>query len=233
MQEKHASLSIRHWSIEDRPREKLRIKGRSALTNAELLAILLRSGSRQETAVELAKKILYEAGDNLSVLGKYSVEKLMRYKGVGEAKAITLVAALELGRRKSASRTTSPGKIQNSSEVYDLLLPVLGDLPHEEFWIVYLNNANRVILKEQLSKGGITGTLVDIRLAMKKALDLSAVSIILAHNHPSGVTNPSQSDVDITKKLTIAAKTLDIKVLDHLIISRESFFSFADNNLMA
>ncbi len=233
MQEKHASLPIRHWSIEDRPREKLRIKGRSALTNAELLAILLRSGSRQETAVELAKKILYEAGDNLSVLGKYSVEKLMRYKGVGEAKAITLVAALELGRRKSASRTTSPGKIQNSSEVYDLLLPVLGDLPHEEFWIVYLNNANRVILKEQLSKGGITGTLVDIRLAMKKALDLSAVSIILAHNHPSGVTNPSQSDVDITKKLTIAAKTLDIKVLDHLIISRESFFSFADNNLMA
>ena len=233
MQEKHASLPIRHWSIEDRPREKLRIKGRSALTNAELLAILLRSGSRKETAVELAKKILHEAGDNLSVLGRYSVEKLMRYKGMGEAKAITLVAALELSRRKTAVSTETPAKIQNSTEVYDLLLPVLGDLQHEEFWIVYLNNANRVILKEQLSKGGITGTLVDIRLAMKKALDLCAVSVILAHNHPSGVTSPSQSDKDITRKLTIAARTLDIKVLDHLIISRESFFSFADNNLIA
>lgn len=233
MQEKHASLPIRHWSIEDRPREKLRIKGRSALTNAELLAILLRSGSRKETAVELAKKILHEAGDNLSVLGRYSVEKLMRYKGMGEAKAITLVAALELSRRKTAVSPETPEKIQNSTEVYDLLLPVLGDLQHEEFWIVYLNNANRVILKEQLSKGGITGTLVDIRLAMKKALDLCAVSVILAHNHPSGVTSPSQSDKDITRKLTIAARTLDIKVLDHLIISRESFFSFADNNLIA
>ncbi len=233
MQEKHASLSIRHWSIEDRPREKLRIKGRSALTNAELLAILLKSGSRQETAVQLAKRVLHDTGGNLSELGRYSVEKLMRYKGIGEAKAITLIAALELGRRKTATQKETRAKIRNSKEVFDLLLPSLGDLPHEEFWIVYLNNANRVILKEQLSKGGITGTLVDIRLAMKKTLDLGAVSIILAHNHPSGVTRPSQSDLDITQKLTIAAKTLDIKVLDHLIITRESFYSFADNNLIS
>ena len=233
MQDKHASLSIRHWSTEDRPREKLRMKGRSALTNAELIAILIGSGNRKESAVELAKRILMDARESLSELSSYSVEKLMKFKGIGEAKAITIVAALELGRRRKSGKADLRQKINNSKQVFDLLLPLLGDLPHEEFWIVYLNNANRVLHMEQLSKGGITGTLVDIRLAMKKALDLGAVSIILAHNHPSGVINPSSADREITQKIIAASKTLDIKVLDHIIVTRNSFYSFADNNLIA
>ena len=233
MQEKHASLSIRHWSTEDRPREKLRMKGRSALTNAELIAILIGSGNRKESAVELSRRILMDARESLSDLSGYSVEKLTKFKGIGEAKAITIVAALELGRRRNSGRADNRLKINNSHQVFDLLRPILGDLPHEEFWILYLNNANRVLHKEQLSKGGITGTLVDIRLAMKKALDLGAVSIILAHNHPSGVSNPSSADKEITQKIIAASEILDIKVLDHLIVTRNSFYSFADNNLIA
>lgn len=232
MQEKHASLSIRHWSTEDRPREKLRMKGRSALTNAELIAILIGSGNRGESAVKLSRRILQDARESLSELSNYSVEKLMKFKGIGEAKAITIVAALELGRRRRSESADQRERVNNSDQVFKMLLPVLGDLPHEEFWILYLNNANRILHREQLSKGGITGTLVDIRLAMKKALDLGAVSIILAHNHPSGVTNPSQADKDITQKIIAASRVLDIKVLDHLIVTRHGFFSFADNNLI-
>lgn len=232
MQDKHASLSIRHWSTEDRPREKLRMKGRSALTNAELIAILIGSGNRGESAVKLSRRILQDARESLSELSNYSVEKLMKFKGIGEAKAITIVAALELGRRRRSESADQRERVNNSDQVFKMLLPVLGDLPHEEFWILYLNNANRILHREQLSKGGITGTLVDIRLAMKKALDLGAVSIILAHNHPSGVTNPSQADKDITQKIIAASRVLDIKVLDHLIVTRHGFFSFADNNLI-
>ena len=232
MQEKHASLSIRQWSTDDRPREKLRRKGRSVLTNAELIAILIGSGNREESAVELARRLLWASGDSLSGLGDLSVEQLMRFKGIGEAKAISIVAAMELGRRRKTAPVQKRRSVGSSGQVFELLQPILGELPHEEFWIVYLNNANHVIQSEQLSKGGITGTLVDVRLVMKKALDLSAVSIILAHNHPSGITKPSQADKEITQKMIAASQTLDIKVLDHLIITRESFFSFADNNLI-
>ena len=232
MQEKIASFSIKKWSGEDKPREKLRRKGRSVLTNAELIAILIGSGNRQETAVQLSRRILGSTGDNLAELGKLSVEQLMQFKGIGEAKAIAIVAAMEIGRRRKAVALRDRISVKNSAEVFALLSPLIGELPHEEFWIVYLNNSNRVIHSDQLSKGGITGTVVDIRLAMKKALDLGAVSLILAHNHPSGTLVPSEADKEITNKLIDASKILDIKVLDHLIIAGDSYFSFADNKLL-
>ncbi len=232
MQENSFSFPIKHWSDEDRPREKLRSKGRSVLTNAELMAILIGSGTRHESAVQLSKRILGTTGDSLSELGKLSVEQLMKFKGIGEAKAITIVAAMELGRRQSASAVRKKKTVKNSKQVFEFLHPTLGDLPHEEFWILFLNNSNRILHSEQMSKGGINGTLVDIRLIMKKALNLGAVALILAHNHPSGVLVPSQSDKDLTKKLIRGAEALDIKILDHLIISHKSYFSFSDNQLI-
>ena len=232
MQQKPASFSIRHWSDDDRPREKLRHKGRSVLTNAELIAILIGSGSRNESAVALSRKILNAVGDNLSELGKCSVERLMQFNGIGEAKAVKIVAALEIGRRRKFSQVAESDSIKNSRQVFEILYPILGDLPHEEFWIVYLNNSNKPLHSAQLSKGGITGTMVDIRLVIKKALDLGSVALILAHNHPSGTLVPSEADKEITARLKKAAVSMDIKVLDHLIIAQETYFSFADNNIM-
>ncbi len=232
MQQKSVTFSINKWSDADKPREKLRYHGRSALTNAELIAILIGSGNRQETAVELARRILHTSGDNLAALSRLTVEELMRFKGIGEAKAISIVAALEIGRRKGLSALPKMQLIKNSSMAYRLMHSELADLTHEEFWILYLNNANKVLRRLQISKGGITGTLVDVRLVMKKALELGAVSLILAHNHPSGTLQPSQADKDITQQIINAAKTLKIKVLDHLIITQESYFSFADNKLL-
>lgn len=232
MQEKPNSFSIKQWSEDDRPREKLLQKGRAALSDAELIAILIGSGSRNETAVDLSKRILASAGNQLNELGKLEIEQLLKFKGIGEAKAITIVAAMELGRRRRAETALEKQKITGSKSVFEYVLPVLGELPHEEFWVLYLNNSNKIIQLVQLSKGGITGTLVDVRLALKRALELGATGLILAHNHPSGNLQPSEADKQLTRKLKSAAEGLDIKVLDHLIVTEKAYFSFADEGLL-
>ena len=228
MQEKQVSLSIKNWSDDDKPREKLVQKGKSVLSDAELIAILIGSGSRNESAVELSKRILASVNNNLNELGRLSIKQLMAFKGIGVAKAVTIAAALEMGRRRRGEEAQKIIKIQSSKSVFELLQPIIGELEHEEFWIVYLNNSNKVLHRAQLSKGGITGTLVDVRLVMKQALELGAVALILAHNHPSGTLKPSAADKQITQKLKTAAEVLDIKVLDHLIITQKEYFSFAD-----
>ena len=232
MQDKPASFSIKNWSQDDQPREKLLYKGKAALSDAELVAILIGSGNRQESAVDLCKRILASTENNLSALGKLSIKQLMEFKGIGEAKAISIIAALELGRRRRGEEALEKKKITSSSSVFELMQPVIGELQHEEFWIIYLNNSNKVLQKNQLSKGGITGTLVDVRLVLKNALEVGATGLILAHNHPSGTLKPSEADKQITQKLKIAAESLDIKVLDHLIITEKAYFSFADETLL-
>ena len=232
MQEKPSSFSIKNWSQDDQPREKLRDKGRAALSAAELVAILTGSGSRNESAVALCKRILASVDNNLSELGKLSIKQLMDFKGIGEAKAITITAALELGRRRRGEEALEKKKITSSASVFELMQPIIGELPHEEFWIIYLNNSNKVLHKDQLSKGGITGTLVDVRLALKNALEVGSTGIILAHNHPSGTLKPSEADKQLTYKLKTAGESLDIKVLDHLIITEKAYFSFADENII-
>ncbi len=231
LQEK-STFTIKHWAEDDRPREKLLQKGRGSLSDAELLAILIGSGSRTQSAVDLCKKILSDVGNNLFELGKLSVKQLQTYNGIGEAKALSIVAALELGRRRRAGEALEKMKISSSSSVFELMQPEIGELPHEEFWIIYLNNSNKVIEKHHLSKGGITGTLVDVRLALKKALELGATALILTHNHPSGNLNPSSSDKQLTQKLKTAGESLDIKILDHIIVTEKSYFSFADEGLL-
>ena len=226
------SFSIKHWSEDDRPREKLLNKGRAALSDAELVAILIGSGSKNESAVELCKRILASVDNNLNELGKLSIQQLMAFKGIGEAKAITIAAALELGRRRRVEEALEKKKITSSTSVFELMQPLIGELQHEEFWIVYLNNSNKVIQKQQLSKGGITGTLVDVRLVLKQALELNATGIILVHNHPSGTLKPSEADKQLTKKLKIAAESMDMKVLDHVIVTEKAYFSFADEALL-
>ncbi|WP_456438710.1 RadC family protein [Psychroserpens sp.] len=232
MTQKPTSFSIKNWSQDDQPREKLRDKGKSTLSDAELVAILISSGNRNESAVSLSKRILSSVDNNLNALGKLSLKQLMTFKGIGEAKAITIAAALELGRRRRGNEALKKNKISSSTSVFELMQPIIGELPHEEFWIIYLNNSNKVLQKNQLSKGGITGTLVDVRLALKTALEVGAVGLILAHNHPSGTLKPSEADISLTQKLKMAAQSLDIKILDHLIITESSYFSFADESLM-
>jgi len=229
---KPTSFSIKNWSEDDRPREKLLQKGRASLSDAELIAILISSGSREESAVSLSQRILASAENNLNQLGKLTIKDLMQFKGIGEAKAITIAAALELGRRRRAGEALNRKKVTSSQSVFELMQPILGELPHEEFWIIYLNNSNKVLQTSQLSKGGITGTLVDVRLAFKNALQLGAIAIILVHNHPSGTLKPSQPDIKLTQKLKTAGESLDIKVLDHLIITEKAYFSFADESMM-
>jgi DNA repair protein RadC len=232
MADKPVFISIKNWSQGDQPREKLRDKGKANLSDAELIAILLGTGSRSESAVSLSQRILSSVDNNLNQLGKLSIKQLMTFRGIGEAKAITIVAAMELGRRRRGEEALEKMKISSSTSVFELMQPIIGELPHEEFWIVYLNNSNKVLHKNQVSKGGITGTLVDVRLVLKSALELGAVGLILAHNHPSGTLKPSTADKDLTKKLKLAAESLDIKVLDHLIITEKAYFSFADENIM-
>ncbi len=232
MKEIKPSFSIKNWSEDDRPREKLLQKGKNIVSNAELIAILIGSGNRDESAVALSKRILNSVEDNLNELGKLSISDLTKFKGIGEAKAVSIVAALELGRRRRGEDALERKKITSSSSVFEIMQPIIGELPHEEFWIVYLNNSNKVLQKSQLSKGGITGTLVDVRLVLKTALQLGAVGLILTHNHPSGTLKPSQADKNITQKLKTASKSLDIKVLDHVIITEKAYFSFADENLL-
>ncbi|MEQ8217275.1 MAG: DNA repair protein RadC [Arenibacter sp.] len=232
MQQKPSSFSIKNWSDDDKPREKLVQKGKSVLSDAELIAILIGSGSRNESAVDLSKRILASVNNNLNELGKLSIKQLMQFKGIGEAKAVSIAAALEIGRRRRGEEAQKITKINSSKNVFELLQPKMGELPHEEFWIVFLNNSNAVLHAGQLSKGGITGTLVDVRLVLKQALELGAVGLILAHNHPSGTLRPSEADKQITRKLKVAAEALDIKVLDHIIITQKEYFSFADENIL-
>ncbi|MEO8934429.1 MAG: DNA repair protein RadC [Xanthomarina sp.] len=232
MKEKSPSFSIKNWDQNDQPREKLRDKGKSSLSDAELVAILIATGNRTESAVDLSKRILASVDYNLNALGKLSLKQLMTFKGIGEAKAITITAALELGRRRGSEEHVQKKKITSSQSVFQIMHPIMGELPHEEFWILYLNNSNIIIQKNQLSKGGITGTLVDVRLVLKNALEVGAVALILVHNHPSGTLKPSESDKQITRKLKLAGESLDIKVLDHVIVTEKAYFSFADDGIL-
>lgn len=228
----HAKLKIKSWAEEDRPREKLMLKGRANLSNAELLAILLGSGSTQLSAVGLAQHILNDFGQDLERLGKASVAEMKKFKGVGEAKAITILAAMELGRRRQAGLVTDRPKIKSSQDAYRVIAPKLLDLPHEEFWILLLNRSNTVTSKYRISTGGVSGTVVDAKMVFKTAVENLASSIILCHNHPSGNLQPSQADIDLTQKLKKAGVTLDCLVLDHLIIGRKGYYSFADEGML-
>lgn len=232
MNNEKTNLSIKKWAQDDRPREKLLQKGKASLSDSELIAILLGSGSKNESAVELSKKVLSSAHNNLNELGKLSVNQLCKFKGIGPAKAVTVVAALELGRRRRLEEALEQKKITSSHSVYEIMQPIIGELAHEEFWILYLNNSNKIIEQFQVSKGGITGTLVDVRITLKKALELGAVSLILVHNHPSGNLKASEADKQLTKKLKTAAESLDIKVLDHIIVTEKSYLSFADEGML-
>jgi DNA repair protein RadC len=208
------------------------LKGKSVLTDAELLAIIIGSGSRNETAVDLSKKILASVNNNLSALGKLSLQQLMLFKGIGEAKAISIIATLELGRRRRNESPLELTKIISSKIIFEIMQPLIGELQHEEFWIIYLNNANKILFKTQLSKGSITGTMVDVRLVFKGALETNATSIVLCHNHPSGTLLASEQDKLITKKLQSAGNNLDIKIIDHVIICEHGYFSFADEGIL-
>lgn len=225
-------LSIKAWAEDDRPREKLLQKGRDVLTDAELVAILIGSGNRHESAVDLSKRILGSVGNDLNELGKMGIKQLMDFRGIGEAKAISIAAALELGRRRGASGPEKKRKINGSKDAYEILSPMLSDLSHEVFYAVYLNRANKVIEKCRISQGGVTGTVADTRIIFKLAIEKLASGIILAHNHPSGNLLPSQADIKLTKNLVEAGKMLEIPILDHLIVGDGSYHSFADEGLI-
>lgn len=219
---------IRFWAEDDRPREKFLQIGRHNLSNAELLAILLTSGSKEESAVDLARRILNTVGENLHELGKMTVPQLTKFKGIGEVKAITILAAIELGRRRMEQGPVSKKKLTGSQQAYDFMRPVLEDLPHEEFWVILLNRSNFVLKKILISSGGLAATIVDPKIIFRKALEASASGILLFHNHPSGNLEPSQSDIDLTNKMVSGAKHFDIIILDHLIISEKGYYSFSD-----
>lgn len=225
-------MPINQWAEDDRPREKFLLKGKATLSDSELLAILIGSGSRNESAVQLCQRILASSNYNLAVLSKLSIAQLTQFKGIGVAKAITIAAALELGRRRRVEEAIVLEQITSSKAVFELMQPIIGELPHEEFWVLYLNNANKIIYKSQISKGGITGTLVDSRIIFKIAFEYNATAIILLHNHPSGKLKPSQADLNLTKNLQQASKSLEIQILDHIIITENHYFSFADEGVL-
>jgi DNA repair protein RadC len=227
-----SSLKITSWAEEDRPREKLVLKGRSALSDAELIGILIGSGTVSLSAVELSKIILKEVGNDLNELAKLSVKDLQKFKGIGEAKAITIVSALELGRRRKETESSKKIKITSSNDVYCLMKPHLLDLQHEEFWVLFLNRSNLVIKKQAISIGGVTGTVADPKIIFKAALENIACSIILVHNHPSGNIMPSESDKQLTRKMKQAGEYLEIPVLDHVIFTDNKYYSFADEGVL-
>jgi len=226
--DKKKKLSIKEWAVDDRPREKMMKKGIDALSNAELLAILFRTGARNESAVEIARKLLDVVGNNINELAKLTLKDLQQIKGIGEAKAIALLTALELGKRRKIEKVIERKKIQSSKDVFEIFNSVLGDLPYEEFWTVFLNRSNSIIDNLKISQGGISGTVTDVRIILKQALERMASAVILVHNHPSGNLKPSESDTSITQKLKEAGKLMDIAVLDHIIISESGYFSYAD-----
>ncbi len=227
-----SSTSIKNWAIDDRPREKLLAKGRESLSDSELLAILISTGSKNKSAVELAKEILLLGRNNLNELGKLTLKELMTIKGIGEAKAITLAAALELGRRRHAANFLNKTFVRSSNELAEFLKTKFKDYSYEIFGVVYLNKSNKINHFEVISKGGMTSTVVDPRILFKRALEVGATSIILCHNHPSGSLKPSRQDEELTHKIKEAGKYLDIQVIDHVIVSDEGYFSFADEGLL-
>lgn len=224
--------SIKSWAEEDRPREKMLAKGKEALSNAELIAILIGSGNSKETAVDLSKRILHDNKDNLIELSRLTINDLMKYNGIGEAKAVTIAAALELGRRRRFSEALEKPSIKNSQVAYECFYAHLSDLNHEQFWIMLLNNANKVIRLEKIGVGGMTGTTADPKKIFKCALENNSASIMLCHNHPSGNIFPSNADKQITNNLVKAGQFLEIKILDHIIIGNDNYFSFADEGLL-
>ncbi len=228
--EKH--INLKSLAEDDRPREKLEMLGRQNLSDAELLAILLGSGNTKETAIQLAQRMLNENKNDINSLAKLSLHELKKFKGVGTAKAVTIAAAFELGRRRKESGMKETPKINSSKDAYQSIQHKLGDLPHEEFWILLLNRANKIVKTESISKGGISGTVVDVRLVCKTALENNSSGVILTHNHPSGNLKPSQQDLDITRKIKDALKLLDISLLDHLIIGDNAYLSFADEGYL-
>lgn len=225
-------MSIKFLAEDDRPREKFLLKGKNSLSDAELLAVIMGSGNREESAVELGRKILNSVGNNWHNLSLLQISDLMKFKGIGEAKAISIAVALEIGRRRAAQEVPEKVQITNSQESYKVLLPYLSDLQTEEFWTIYLNQNNRILGKGKLSSGGINQSVVDIRILFKTALEHLATGIIIAHNHPSGNLKPSSEDLKITKQISEAGKILNIQLLDHLIIAQNSYLSFADENLL-
>jgi DNA repair protein RadC len=225
-------IPITEWAEADRPREKLLSKGRTALSDAELVAILIGSGNRELSAVELSKVILGKSGNNLNELGRQSVAELMKIKGIGEAKAISIIAALELGRRRKEEEVQKKTKVTQSKDVYDYIKPHLMDLAYEEFWVLLLNRSNIILKAERVSSGGVAGTVADAKIIFNKALEALACSVILCHNHPSGNTNPSDADIKLTKRLKEAGNFLEIPVLDHLIYTDNGFYSFADEGML-
>jgi DNA repair protein RadC len=225
-------LAIKNWNEEDRPREKLVTKGREVLTDAELIAILLGTGFKETTAVDVAKTLLKESGNDLEKLAKFSVKQLSKIKGIGPAKAITIIASLELGRRRKFSEKQILKKVTGSRDAYDYLYPFLVDQPHEEFYVLLLNRSNTITRHVKISQGGIAGTVVDNKLIFKPALEELSAGIIVCHNHPSGNKNPSPDDISQTKRICEAGKHLDINVLDHLIFTNDGYYSFADEGLI-
>ncbi len=221
---------IKSWAEDDRPREKLLMKGVSALSDAELLAILIGSGNRNETAVDLSKRILQSAGNNLNELGRMSINDLKKFHGIGEAKAVSIVAATELGRRRKTAEVMQRAKITSSQDAFNIFGNLLGDLPHEEFWGLYLNQANKILSKLKISSGGVSQTIIDVKMVMKPAIEKSASAFLVCHNHPSGNTQPSQADISLTMQLKQAGELLNIKLLDHIIVSATDYYSFADND---
>ncbi len=229
---KNTGKSIKNWAADDRPREKLLTKGIESLSNAELTAILIGSGNRNESAVGLMKRILADNKNNLNELAKLSINDLQKYKGIGEAKAISIVAALELGKRRNISEITERKQIKSSKDIFKIFGQKLGDLPYEEFWLLMLNRANKIIEMKRISSGGVSGTVTDIKIILKTALEKTASGIIVCHNHPSGNVKPSNADINLTKKLKSACEFLDISFLDHLIVSYKKYYSFADEEII-
>ncbi len=229
---KQESYSIKSWPVDDRPREKMQAKGAAALSNSELLAILINNGNKEKSALQIAKDILLIGHNNLDELGKLSLKDLQKIKGIGIAKAITIAAAMELGRRRMSSDFLNKAIVRSSGEIANYLKTVLKDHPHEVFAVLFLNRANKILHFEIVSSGGLTGTVADPRIILKKALETGATSIVLSHNHPSGSLKPSRADEELTQKIRQAAMYLDIKVLDHIIVSDEGYFSFADEGLL-
>jgi DNA repair protein RadC len=225
-------MSIKFLAEDDRPREKFLLKGKSALSDSELLAIILGSGNNEDSAVELARKILASVDYNWQKLSKLSIKDLMKFKGIGEAKAISVAAALEIGRRKAAQEIPEKEKVTSVNDLYKIFSQYLSDLQTEEFWAIFLDQKNHVIYKTQISKGGISGTLVDVRVIFRIAIEHFATSVVVAHNHPTGNLTPSQPDISITRRIKEAGDLLDIKLLDHLIIGENSFFSFSEQGLL-
>ncbi|PXY00955.1 hypothetical protein DF185_13755 [Marinifilum breve] len=230
--DEYNKLSIKDWALEDRPREKLMYKGVKSLSTAELLAIIIGSGNRNQSAVELSKSILSYCNNDLNILAKKSIHDLMTIKGIGEAKAIGIISALEIGRRQKAFQSKQKEKVTCSRDAFEILFPFVENIGHEEFWVLFMNRANKVIEIKNVSSGGITGTVFDIRLVLKEALQLEAVNLILCHNHPSGNLAPSAADKDITTKSKEAAKLMNIEILDHIIIGENDYYSFADEALI-